>query len=71
MANYIYVMQIRDGGSAHLHEMTEAAFKKLPLTQGERWERVPGHMAHAYIRRGGVHSTSLWIDDQGKVRRAG
>ena len=75
----IYVMECKcDSASTPwraswtLWEMTDKEFDAA--VEGDtkmHWHRRTSVAdAHAHVKRGNVHNTSLWVDDKGKIRRA-
>jgi len=63
-----------------LHEMTESEFKKGADIKDKHpagiswfdvsWSHVSGVEAHKHVRDGGIHTTGLWIDCDGKIRKS-
>lgn len=55
----------------HLFEMTQADFDHSRAHNGEDYQRIVHHTkAHEWVKAGNPHSTSLWVDDTGRIRRA-
>lgn len=65
-----------DGWSTqHLYEMTkhDLAYRQQEpgsVAYSVEWRKVSTAEAHRYVKSGGVHSTALWVDDNGRVRKA-
>lgn len=55
----------------HLYEMTAAEARKAEASTetGVEFNIVPASLAHRYVRQGMTHSTALYIDDLGRMRR--
>lgn len=59
--------------SDHLYEMTRAELRKAINTEtmpSAEYNIIPASLAHRYVRQGMTHSTALYIDDMGRIRRA-
>ena len=39
-------------------------------TETHTFRRVSADYAHRHVRGGGIHNTPLWIDSEGRIRRA-
>lgn len=64
----MYVIRSYSGGGMELMEMTK---KEYAATQPDRnYAWVDPYTARDYVKRGGHHSTPLYIDMDGKVRYA-
>jgi hypothetical protein len=53
-----------------LFEMTVADFQKAEQSERVRHSKVSTDAAHRYVKNGGTHTTPLWVDDRGRIRRA-
>jgi hypothetical protein len=53
-----------------LVEMSVADFQKAEQSERIRHYKVSTDAAHRYVKNGGVHTTPLWVDDRGRIRRA-
>lgn len=70
-----YVMHhLRNGNMSHstLHEMSAAEFKQASTNARpcDRYEQVPAERAHKFVRNDGTHTTGLWVDFDGRIRKA-
>jgi len=67
----MYVLRT-NGGHAMLTEMSLPILRKCSRTAPEGWSYriVSGQYAHKWVQDGGLHDTPLWVNDNGKVRRA-
>lgn len=55
----------------HLFEMTQADYDHSCKHNGEGYQRiVHWTRAHEWVRNDNPHSTPLWLDDFGRIRRA-
>jgi hypothetical protein len=72
-----YIFRVSASGERVLVEMpgkeakSAAAGEHAEAKQGVRYELCPLSHAHRWIREGGDHKTSLWVDFAGRIRRAG
>jgi hypothetical protein len=70
-----YAIRARGTGYGMLVEMNArdmklvAADKHPDQAQGIEYYECTTQRAHQWVRDGGTHSTSLWVD-QGRIRRA-
>lgn len=69
----MYVIESRPGGYAILNdisarELRESRAKWEP--EGYNFTPVSGQRAHRWVRSGALHSTDLWLDDTGRMRKA-
>lgn len=77
MAYVLEIIPYKDiAGHQHydgrLHEYTKAELKALranPSTTS-RYETISAARAHRYVREDIIHTTPLWIDDLGRIRRS-
>jgi hypothetical protein len=55
----------------HLYEMTASqAIKAERINEpGIEYNIIPASLAHKYVRQGMTHSTPLYVDDLGRIRR--
>ncbi len=55
-----------------LHEMTAREMKDAQdkARPNHEWTRIDAARAHDWVRRGNLHSTTLWICDN-RIRKAG
>lgn len=69
----MYVIECRRGGYAILHDIRPAELKELRAAAPEGWEykAVSGVRAHRWVKAGEAHSTDLWVDHAGRIRKAG
>lgn len=65
-----YALLSRPGGHPVLVEMTDSEIKRSEGLQGLSIKKVDGGTAHDWVRKGRIHETALWIDDQGRIRKA-
>lgn len=61
--------------TVYLHEMTKAEFEQAVLSTNiskfkHKFERVTAQYARAYVKSGGIHTTALWVNPEGQVRKA-
>jgi hypothetical protein len=42
-----------------------------PKQTGHHYERASASTAHQWVKKGWLHETALWVDDFGRIRRAG
>jgi hypothetical protein len=71
----MYVMEYTRSNNlvfSHLYEMTakEARAAESSLTESRWYRRIDAHRAHQHVKQGGTHSTPLWTDMDGRIRRA-
>ena len=71
-----YIFKISAAGEKILVEMPGKEAKAAlagehgEVKQGVRYERCPLSRAHQWVRDGGEHKTTLWLDFAGRLRRA-
>jgi hypothetical protein len=58
-----------------LVELTQRQWRTAELNRAwgtSRWtvERITAQQAHQWVRKGYTHETALWIDCDGRIRRA-
>lgn len=53
-----------------LHEMKPSEFNKLPQEEDHWSEEVSGRDAHKHVLAGGHHTTNLYVDSDGRIRKA-
>ncbi len=72
-----YLFRVSSEGEKILVEMpgkeakSAVAGEHAEAKKGVRYEPCPLSKAHQWIRDGGDHKTSLWLDFAGRIRRAG
>lgn len=70
----MYVIECRPGGYAILHDMGARemhAAKAQMEPEGWEYREVSAVRAHRWVKAGSLHSTDLWVDSSGRIRRAG
>lgn len=70
----MYVIETRPGGYAILNdigkrELRESRAKWEP--EGYEFQEVSGSRAHRWVKAGGLHSTDLYVRDDGRIGKAG
>lgn len=68
-----YVIETRPGGSAILLDITARELRESRAKwgpEGFTFEPVTGSRAHRWVRAGYLHSTDLWVDHTGRIRKA-
>jgi len=66
----VYVLYCsNDGKTEHLYRMTIKELSKIGPSGGTYFP-VSARRAHNYIKQGVPHSTPLWLDDDGRIRKA-
>ena len=66
----MYVIESRHGYTT-LHEMTKRELAENQKHYADRtWYAVSAAEAHRFVIRNGVHTTGLWLDDLGRIRKA-
>jgi len=75
---YVLHHRIRGGYlDSHLYEMTAKEFREAQAGDDEDHsgdcqfhERIDAARAHRHVKEGRIHSTALYTDDEGRIRRA-
>ena len=56
--------------TSHLYEAANKADRAYIEARHDRVSRVTAQTAHRWVRDGGIHSTGLWIDWDGRIRKS-
>lgn len=70
----MYVIECRPGGYAILQDISARELRESRAKyEPEGWEfrEVSATRAHRWVKAGELHGTDLWVDDRGRIRRAG
>lgn len=68
-----YVLE-DNGHRVMLHDMTKRELRESRAKwepEGYTFTEVHATRAHRWVKSGGIHSTDLWTDHNGRIRRAG
>jgi len=69
----MYVIETAPSGAQTLTDITARELRESRAKwepEGWTFREVHFTQAHAWVKKGNIHSTDLWLD-QGRVRRAG
>jgi hypothetical protein len=67
----MYVKVYFPGGSATVKEMTPKQMRQAQRLNPQRtFLPITGQEAHNWVRNGGVHSTPLYVNEDGRIRYA-
>jgi len=71
----MYVIETAPGhGAATLLDISAKELRETRAkwsADGWTYREVSAPYAHKWVKDGAIHSTDLWVDDRGRIRRAG